>query len=115
MNLGIRDYWDKEDGTLQTNLRALKDVLGYDVVLNPEWPLLVAELDKFYPDKTNLVGVTAGIVGAWAKSMTDLLEDESNEKWTETVLERLSSSWSRLNLLLDVRLFLPALSPLPTY
>lgn len=104
MNIGIRDYWDKEDGTLQRNLKALKDVLGYDVVLRPEWSLLIAELDKFYPDKANFIAVTAGVVGAWAKAMTDLLEDESNEKWTETLLERLSSSSSRLNLLLEVRL-----------
>jgi hypothetical protein len=57
-------------------------------VIEPEWPLLVTELDAFYADKTNLVAVVAGCVQAWAKSMMELLEDSAHEAWTDKVLEK---------------------------
>lgn len=56
--------------------------------MEPEWHLLVAELDKFYPDKGQLVAVITGCVLAWIKSMAELLEDPAHEAWTETVLEK---------------------------
>lgn len=86
--IGIRDHWSKPDGALQTALRSLQDLLGHDVVIEPEWPLLVTELDSFYADKSNLVAVVAGCVQAWAKSLTELLDDAAHEAWTEKVLEK---------------------------
>jgi len=69
--------------------------------VEPEWPLLLVELDKYYPDKTNLVAIVAGCVATWCKSMTELLEDEAHEEWTETLLERVKSL-SRIRLFLEV-------------
>jgi hypothetical protein len=86
--VGIRDHWTKEDSPVQTSLRELQELLGHAVVVEPEWQLLVAELDTFYADKTNLVVVVAGCVQAWAKSMIELLEDAAHEAWTEKVLEK---------------------------
>jgi len=101
VKLGIREHWDKEDGSLQTSLRSLKDLAGHEVVIEPEWPLLLVELDKYYPDKTNLVAIAAGCVETWCKSMTELLEDEAHEEWTDTLLERVKS-WSQIRLFLEV-------------
>lgn len=86
--MGVRDHWTKEDSPLQASLRSLQELLGHAVVIEPEWALLVAELDTFYADKANLVAVVAGCVQVWAKSMTELLDDSAHEAWTEKVLEK---------------------------
>jgi hypothetical protein len=103
VQIGVRDYWDKEDGSLQKSLKSLNELLGFEVIVNPEWQLLLAELDGCYPDKAGFVAAVSGCVSAWCKGMIELLDDESNEEWTETLLERLKSSWSRLRLFLEVR------------
>lgn len=87
--VGIRDHWKKEDGPLQTTLRDLEGLLGHSVVIEPEWPLIVAELDSFYEDKNNLIAIVAGCVQAWAKSMMELLEDPAHADWTDTLLEKI--------------------------
>ena len=56
----------------------------------PEWSLLIAELDSFYDDKTNLVIVVAGCVRAWAESMEELLDDEAHADWAEEVLVKVT-------------------------
>ncbi|GAB1310701.1 hypothetical protein MFIFM68171_00911 [Madurella fahalii] len=100
VQIGIRDVWAKEDGPLQTALRDLQGVLGHSVVVEPEWHLLAAELDSFYPDKGQLVAVIAGCVLAWTKSMAELLEEDSaHEAWTETVLEKVPV---RMQVFVDV-------------
>ncbi|KAL2271398.1 hypothetical protein VTJ83DRAFT_769 [Remersonia thermophila] len=88
--LGIREHWTKQDSSVQQALRGLQELLGHELVIDPEWPLLVAALDSLYEDKTNLVAVVAGCVQVWAKSMTELLDDSANEAWTEKVLEKVS-------------------------
>ena len=45
------------------------------------------------------MAIVAGCVQVWAKSMTELLDDEANEAWTETVLEKVPS---RMCVYLDV-------------
>ncbi|KAL2124912.1 hypothetical protein VTJ04DRAFT_1277 [Mycothermus thermophilus] len=86
--VAIRDNWTKADSPLQNTLHSLQELLGHEVAIDPEWPLLVAELDPFYEDKANLVIVVAGCVQVWAKSMSELLDDSANEAWTEQVLEK---------------------------
>jgi hypothetical protein len=68
-------------------------------VVEPEWALLVTELDTFYADKTNLVVVVAGCVQAWARSMTELLDDPAHEAWAEKVLEKVPV---RMRVFVDV-------------
>lgn len=98
--VAIRDHWTKADGPLQVTLKSLQDLLGHEVAIDPEWQILLAELDEFYPDKANFVQTVAGCVQTWAKSMTELLDDSANEEWTETVLEK--SKFGRLRLYLEV-------------
>lgn len=100
--VAIRDHWTKSDGPLQTTLKSLQDLLGHEIALDPEWQILLAELDEFYPDKANFVQTIAGCVQTWAKSLTELLEDDSpgNEEWIETVLEK--SKFGRLRIYLEV-------------
>ncbi|KAK3335844.1 hypothetical protein B0T19DRAFT_20875 [Cercophora scortea] len=101
VQVSIRDHWNREDGPLQTTLKSVQELLGRDVSIDPEWQLLTAELDKFYPDKGNLVVIVAGCVQVWAKSMMELLDDESLEKWTEQVLEKTLAP-GRLRVFLEV-------------
>ncbi|KAK3694412.1 hypothetical protein B0T22DRAFT_70589 [Podospora appendiculata] len=101
VQVGIRDHWNREDGALQTILKSVQELLGRDVSIEPEWQLLTAELDTFYPDKGNLVAIVAGCVQVWAKSMMELLDDESLEKWTELVLEKTLAP-GRLRVFLEV-------------
>ncbi|KAH6854087.1 hypothetical protein B0I37DRAFT_388235 [Chaetomium sp. MPI-CAGE-AT-0009] len=89
--VGIRDHWTNADSPVQTSLRELQELLGRTVVVEPEWPLLIAELDTFYVDKTNLVTVVAGCIRAWAKSMTELLDDAAHAEWTEEVLVKVTA------------------------
>lgn len=77
---------------MQKSLVSLTDLLGHEVVIEPEWQLLVAELEAFYADdKGNLVTAVVGCIQAWAKSMAELLDDDAHYSWTETVLEKVPS------------------------
>lgn len=105
VQVGIRDLWNKADSDVQKQLKALHELLGYEVVVDPEWPLLLTELEAVYPDKGVFVAAVAGMVTIWCKAMGELLEDEENEEWTEGLLERLKESYSRLKLFLEVRAF----------
>ncbi|KAK3901011.1 hypothetical protein C8A05DRAFT_35319 [Staphylotrichum tortipilum] len=97
--LAIRDHWTAPSSPVQTSLQSLCTLLGHTVIANPEWPLLVADLDAFYPDKANLVAIVAGCVQAWAKSMTELLEDPAHEAWADKLLEKVPV---RLQLFVEV-------------
>ncbi|KLU85512.1 hypothetical protein MAPG_04535 [Magnaporthiopsis poae ATCC 64411] len=102
VQVGIRDHWKNEDAPVQTSLRELQELLGLQVDIEPEWPLILAELDSFYIDKGNFAAAVAGAVETWAKALTELLDDEKNEQWTEKLLEKLKESWSRLKVFVDV-------------
>lgn len=78
----------------------MQELLGHEVIIEPEWQLLLAELEQFYPDKGNFVTIIAGCVEAWVKSMIELLDDSAHEDWTEIVLEKSKSG--RLRLFLEV-------------
>ncbi|KAK0748393.1 hypothetical protein B0T21DRAFT_380235 [Apiosordaria backusii] len=97
--IGIRDHWEKEDGALQTTIKKLEELLGHEVDAEPEWHLLIEELDTFYPDKGNLVAIVAECVRVWAKSMIELLDDFEHEAWGEQLLEKVPS---RLRLFVAV-------------
>lgn len=89
--IGIRDVWKKEDGALQTAIRKLEEILGHEVDAEPEWHLLIAELDSYYPDKLDLVASVTGCVLVWVKSMIELLDDSEHEAWGEQLLEKVPS------------------------
>lgn len=83
-------------------MKTLKELLGLDVVIEPEWQLLLAELDSTFPDKGTFVPTISSHVETWCKSLIELLENEANTEWTETLLEKLKASYSRLRLFVDV-------------
>lgn len=79
--------------------------------MEPEWQLLLAELDKFYSDKETFVVIIAGCLAAWCKSLIELLDDEANEEWTETLLEHLNNA--RLRLFIEVGIRIPGCASWP--
>jgi hypothetical protein len=83
-------------------LNELGALVGLEVIINPEWQQLLAELDSYYPDKGNFVTTVATVVQAWVRSMTQLLDDSEREDWTEALLERLKAAGSRLRISLEV-------------
>ncbi|GJC77715.1 hypothetical protein ColLi_00553 [Colletotrichum liriopes] len=102
VKVAIRDHWTKDDSHLQQSLKALQEVLGLEVDVNPEWQLLLSELDAEYTDKADAVIAVAGTVEAWCRAATELLDDAKNEEWTETLLDKLKITWSRLRLFIEV-------------
>ncbi|KAK4174506.1 hypothetical protein QBC36DRAFT_333522 [Triangularia setosa] len=97
--IAIRDQWQKKDGALQTTIKTLEELLGHEVDVEPEWHLLIAELDSYYPDKGNLVTIVTECVQVWARSMIELLDDSEHEAWGEQLLEMVPS---RLRLFVAV-------------
>ncbi|KAK0734561.1 hypothetical protein B0T26DRAFT_761822 [Lasiosphaeria miniovina] len=88
VRLGIRELWNKPDGELQPALRALEKAVGVRVRLDMDWGLLLKELGHLYPDKTHFVGVVAGCVAAWARTMAELASDEENTAWADTLADK---------------------------
>ncbi|KAI1164143.1 hypothetical protein F5B18DRAFT_650862 [Nemania serpens] len=91
VQLGIRDSWDSADAPVRKAIRALEEVTGVRVTVNPEWPLLYAELAAFYPDTATLVPSVAAAVGACCAALGALADDEANAEWADTLLERTGS------------------------
>ncbi|KAK1638908.1 hypothetical protein BDP81DRAFT_422955 [Colletotrichum phormii] len=102
VKVAIRDHWTKEDSYLQQALKTLRDVLGLDVDVTPDWQILLTQLDSEYADKTDFAAAVAGTVEAWCRAATELLEDDKNEEWTDTLLDKLRLTWSRLRLFVEV-------------
>ncbi|KAI0453894.1 hypothetical protein F5B21DRAFT_264217 [Xylaria acuta] len=91
VQIGIRDAWDNEDAPVQKAIRNLKDVIGVKVTVLPEWPLLLAELGAFHPDKATLAPSVAAAVEACCTALSTLADDEANAEWADTLLERTGS------------------------
>jgi hypothetical protein len=72
------------------------------VVIEPEWHHLITELDSTYSCKERLIAAVVTTVQAWAISMRELLEDEANEDWTDTVLENTAKAGGRLQIFVNV-------------
>jgi hypothetical protein len=81
----LRDFWDNKDGSLQTNLAKLKSLLGYNVVIEPDWPNLVTSLSEYYDDNGQLAMAVATCVDAWCRSLVDLLDANMYPALTEAL------------------------------
>ncbi|KAI3319864.1 hypothetical protein HD806DRAFT_250876 [Xylariaceae sp. AK1471] len=99
LQVGIRDHWTATSSPVQKAIQNLQEVLGITITINPEWPLLLNELDAFYPDKAILVPAVAGAVEAWCTALTTLADDEANAEWADMLLERTKS---RIRLFIEV-------------
>ncbi|PKS07128.1 hypothetical protein jhhlp_005728 [Lomentospora prolificans] len=102
VKVAVRDHWENKEASVHESIAKLKDIVGYDVSINLEWPLLLAALGNHYRDKVNFVPAVTGCIKAWCEATVQLLDDESNEQWTETVLENLKEAGSRLRLIVEV-------------
>ncbi|KAK7931754.1 hypothetical protein PG985_002466 [Apiospora marii] len=102
VRVGIRDSWSSEDAPVRQSLKKLREILGLDVAVEPEWPLLVAAIDDdAYPDKQTLVPAVAQCVRVLCDVLAAVLQDEeANEEWIETLLER---AGGLLRLFLEVQ------------
>ncbi|CAK7237010.1 hypothetical protein SBRCBS47491_009831 [Sporothrix bragantina] len=94
LQIGIRDYWEKETSAVQVARAALRKVLGYEIRIDPEWVQLLAALDKTYPDRQTLAQAVAGCVELWCKVLVELLDgadgaDAAQQEWAETLMEKL--------------------------
>lgn len=102
IKVNIRDLWSKNDSEVQTSIAEVKKLIGHDVSIEPEWQLLWAELQQHYDeDADRFAPDIARAVIAWCRSLCEMAEDDSNEAWTEVLLERLKSV-HRLDVLLNV-------------
>ncbi|KAF5648685.1 cytochrome family 51 (sterol 14-demethylase) [Fusarium tjaetaba] len=100
--VSIRDNWEKHECRAQESMKKLKDVLGLEVHCEPQWQILVSELESFWEDKGELVSSVASFIHVWFEALTDLLDDESHEAWTDTLLTKVRELTSRLNLTVEV-------------
>lgn len=98
--IGIRDHWDSKDSVVKKDFLKLETILGYQVVADPEWQLLLAELHGLIPDVRDQVANIAEICDVWAKVMLEKLDPEA--AWTDKVLSGAVNSGGKLRLFLDV-------------
>ncbi|PNP83477.1 hypothetical protein FNYG_03040 [Fusarium nygamai] len=100
--VSIRDNWEKPECRAQESMKKLKDVLGLEVYCEPQWQILVSELESFWEDKGELVSSVASFIHVWFEAITELLDDEAHEAWTDTLLTKVREMTSRLNLTVKV-------------
>ncbi|KAI0397974.1 hypothetical protein F5Y17DRAFT_454557 [Xylariaceae sp. FL0594] len=80
IQVGIRDSWNAPSSPLQKAIASLKSTLGIaHVNVNPEWSLLLSELEKYYPDKATFVPSIAGVVEAFCAVLAALVEEEDDD------------------------------------
>ena len=86
--VAIRDHWTKEDSEVQKTLAKCHEELGMKFVCNPDWNLLLNDLDSAYEDKTALVSAVTGCINYLGKAFLDIIKDEDNYgDWIEEMLE----------------------------
>ncbi|KAJ4321354.1 hypothetical protein N0V84_005386 [Fusarium piperis] len=100
--VSVRDNWSNPDSPAQKAIKSLKEVLGLEVHCEPEWPILVSELDNVWEDKTQLIASVASFLQTWFQVLTELLDDESQEEWTDKLLTKINELCSRLNLIVEI-------------
>jgi hypothetical protein len=99
VKVGIRDVWDNKDGDVQRSFAKIKDVVGHDVSINPEWYILWAELKQLFSEPGGFVPMIASGVTAWAAALVEIAENDSNEDWTEEMLEQVGGAgWIKVIL-----------------
>ncbi|KAF4994106.1 hypothetical protein FGRMN_6021 [Fusarium graminum] len=54
--VAIRDNWTNSDSPAQKSVAKLKVVLGLEIHCEPEWPILVSELENVWEDKNAKLG-----------------------------------------------------------
>ena len=99
--MNIRDFWNKDDSDVQKAFREVKTLIGHEVAAEPEWHLLWAEMQKHYEDNSRFVPDVVQAVVTWCRDLCDMAEDDTNEEWTEALLEKLKAAHV-LKIMFDV-------------
>ncbi|POR37051.1 Uncharacterized protein TPAR_02754 [Tolypocladium paradoxum] len=101
--VAIRDLWTKDDAPARKALQSLQDILGRDVLCEPQWQLLHELLVSAYPDGGAVISAVSSFVQAWCLGVSELLEDgDAGEAWGEKLLEAMTaSSGGALKLMLE--------------
>lgn len=55
-----------------------------------------------YEDKAQLVTTNISIIKTWFETVSELVDDEKQEEWSEKLVDKLRESFSRLTLNLEV-------------
>jgi hypothetical protein len=88
VTVGIRDHWSKKDSDVQKSLDSLEATLGIGSLIEPDWPVLLADLDKLHPDKSTFVPSVTECAQAFSEALNELAEHESMAEWSDTLLEK---------------------------
>lgn len=104
IRIDLRDHWEKEDCPAQKSISALKAILGLPINIQLEPSILWGELQKYYPDQDSFVPSITTIVKAWTDCLTKRLADETNEAWTEQLLEYVNQHGKNLTARVEVSL-----------
>ncbi|CAH0058581.1 unnamed protein product [Clonostachys solani] len=103
VKVAIRDLWDKPDSPVQEAITRLKNILGLDFICEPAWPLLVTELSPHYDDNSELAKSVINFVKVWVEAMTELLDDEENSEWADSIVDLVKDNGAALKLHLEIK------------
>ncbi|KAI1266946.1 hypothetical protein F5Y18DRAFT_352796 [Xylariaceae sp. FL1019] len=92
VKVGIRDFWDNNNAPINKTIANVKDAIGVNVRVDPEWQTLTTELDAVYPDKATFVPSIAAIVDAFCCALITLADDEANAEWADKLLSKISGT-----------------------
>ncbi|KIW02700.1 uncharacterized protein PV09_06138 [Verruconis gallopava] len=101
VRVNVRDLWSKDESDVQKAILEVKKLIGYDLLVEPEWQILWTELHQHYDEPGGFVPDIARVFIAWTRSICDIAEDDSNGSWIEALLERLKSA-QVLKILFDI-------------
>ena len=104
VRIGLRDLWENPNAPAQKALKALQELLGYQVDIEIDAPKLWADLQRYYPDPESFAPNIIAVVQAWAECLTARLQDDANAAWTETLLDVVAGRSSVIRARVEVSL-----------
>ena len=100
--IGFRDLWENPNAPARKALKALYELLGYQIDVEIDAPKLWSDLSTYYPDPETFAPNITGIVQAWADCLAARLQDDNNAEWTEKLLELLTEKGSTVRARMEV-------------
>ncbi|KAL2210777.1 hypothetical protein CC79DRAFT_1366159 [Sarocladium strictum] len=101
--LALREHWDAPTCPALKALQGLGDSLGVIVKCQPEWPIIVNDLRPVYDERgVDLVASVAGLVRSVCEAVCELVDDNGDETWGDTLLEKLGESFRTLKIFPEV-------------
>ena len=91
----------------------MDEVIGIPVSIQFQWPMLWAQLEKRFPDKTVFVPAINSLISAWQQALKAKLEEEDDTAWSDQFLEAIMGQ-SSLTVRVEVSHMKP-LIPWPSF